>query len=100
MNRTELLKESYAKIRKRKTPPVPRNKKAPKKGGPKTCRTRHMALRVTEALGARVDQAAAETCRTSSNWVETAILWALNQGAIHTRQVVPQPREDDGTPKK
>lgn len=112
MSRTELLRESYQKmkdekaakvevtalgpIKKRRTPPVPKagrpaGSTTAKKGGPKTNRTRHQALRLTEETGKAVDLAAHETHRTSSNWIETAILWALSEGAVKTRQVVPRP---------
>lgn len=82
MNRTEQLKKSHEKYKKGK-------------GGPKTNRTRHLALRVTEETGDAVDRAAYETHRTSSNWIETAILWALNEGAVKTRQLVPRPKEGE-----
>ncbi len=103
MSRTDLLRESYKNYKKekpekkRRTPPVPKAERPAgpttvNQGGPKTNRTRHLALRVTEETGLAVDKAAYETHRTSSNWVETAILWALKEGAVHTRQVVPRPK--------
>jgi hypothetical protein len=73
-----------------KRPPV--KKKGHENGGPKTNRTRHIALRVTDETGEAIDAAAHDTQRTISNWIETAILWALNEGAVLTRQVVPRPR--------
>jgi hypothetical protein len=64
----------------------------PKPGGPKTNRTEHVALRLTKETREAVELAAHDTHRTASNWIETAILWALNEGAVLTRQVVPRPR--------
>jgi hypothetical protein len=113
MSRQELLRESFKKMKEQKTAkereedfrpggkgaPVPKPKAGrpagsttAKQGGPKTNRTRHLALRVTEETGAAVDKAAYETHRTSSNWAETAILWALSEGAVKTRQLVPRPK--------
>ena len=68
--------------------------KAKKPGGPKTNRTEHMALRLTKGTRKAVEAAAYDTHRTSSNWIETAILWALDQGAVHARQVVPRGKVD------
>lgn len=99
MNRSELLRESYMNYKKEKKKKVGRpvgSTNAAKKGGPKTNRTRHLALRVTEDLGSQVDQAAEETCRTASNWVEQAIYWALYEGAVKARQVVPGVRKGSG----
>lgn len=87
MTRMDLLKESNKK-QKAGRPAGSTGKK----GGPKTNRTKHLALRVTEATMQAVEAAAYETHRTGSNWVECAILWALDQGAVKTRQLVPRPK--------
>jgi hypothetical protein len=113
MNRTELLRQSYKKakqekaagtevtalgpVKKRRTPPAPKagrpvGSTTAKAGGPKTNRTCHLALRVTEETAKAVEQAAYDTHRTGSNWVECAILWALSEGAVKTRQLVPRPK--------
>lgn len=93
MNRVEMLKKSHERTKNERDAdyrPGGKGAPVPKQGGPKTIRTRHLALRVTEALGDEVDKAAGETCRTASNWVETAIYWALEEGAVKTRQKVPR----------
>ena len=96
MSRTELLRDSWEKIKKEKSEKKPEagrpaKPKAAKQGGPKTNRTEHMALRLTKATRREVEKAAYETHRTASNWIETAILWALEEGAVKTRQLVPRP---------
>lgn len=116
MSRTELLRESHKKMKEEKAAkdwdgdyrpggkgarvhPKPKagrpaGSTTAKKGGPRTNRDKHLALRVTKGTYAAVEQAAFDTHRTASNWVETAILWALDQGAVKTRQVVPRPKEE------
>jgi hypothetical protein len=97
MGRAELLRESYKNYKKEKPEKKPKAGRpagsvTAKKGGPRTNRTKHLALRVTGETYAAVEKAAHDTHRTSSNWVETAILWALNEGAVKTRQLVPRPK--------
>jgi TfoX/Sxy family transcriptional regulator of competence genes len=92
MSRTDQLKDSHAKFKKDLKAKFNPKQKAPKKGGPKTNRDCHLALRVTTATYKEVESAAHDTHRTASNWVETAILWALKEGAVKTRQVVPRPK--------
>jgi len=83
-----MLKASHEKMKaKKKSTTMP----FPKPGGPKTNRTEHMALRVTKETRKAVELAAYDTHRTAANWIETAICWALNEGAVKTRQVVPRP---------
>ena len=100
MERTELLKQSYKKMKSGESlhteigsagPVKAKNPRAVKLGGPKTNRTEHMALRVTKETRKAVELAAYDTHRTAANWIETAICWALKEGAVKTRQVVPRP---------
>jgi len=110
MDRIELLKQAHKKTgpfkscavhtEKGSAGPVkakkpragrPAGSTTAKKGGPRTNRTYHQALRLTEETGKAVEAAAYDTHRTNSNWIETAILWALDQGAVHTKKIVPRP---------
>lgn len=97
MDRAELLKQSHKKMKAKKSAAErPAKTTGAKKGGPRTNRTEHMALRVTKETRKAVELAAYDTHRTAANWIETAILWALDQGAVHARQVVPRPGDEKG----
>lgn len=89
MSRIELLKLSNKKIKASvKKCEAP---KGNKRGGSKQGRSVIFAIRLTPEVMAEVKKAAYETHRTYSNWAECAIMWALEEGAVHTRQVVPRP---------
>ena len=62
------------------------------KPGAKTRRTEILQVRLTAEATRAVRQSASRSCRTASNWIECAILWALKVKAVDE---IPRPEVKD-----